>query len=74
MQHAAGSRLRAPKAEEDFVVFFFFCLRRGGKIKAVAGGTCGLTIQLGKLSSPCHLNTLAQNFNRARLHNYVLTL
>lgn len=57
----------------------FYKSRRGfqvlcWKIKALFGGTCGLTIQLDKLSFPCNLNILYQNFNRASLHNYILTL
>lgn len=55
------------KAEEDFGCCVW-------KIKALFGGTCGLTIQLDKLSFPCNLNILYQNFNRASLHNYILTL
>lgn len=44
------------------------------KIKALLGGACGLTIQLDKLSFPCNLNILAQNFNHTGLHKHFNSL
>lgn len=66
-------------ATGNAIPYVFSKSRRGfrvsrWKIKALLGGACGLTIQLDKLSFPCNLNILAQNFNHAGLHKYILTL